>query len=112
MTKASEKTLLKLVKSKFNRLLRFLPFRVHGYLAIGIILAVLIRLIFVPNQSLDYKYFLEPWYDFIASHGGFSALKYSFADYTPPLPLLDCNFCHLAIWIAKNSGNQAFCNDC
>ncbi|MCC5606304.1 hypothetical protein LC612_05755 [Nostoc sp. CHAB 5834] len=84
MTKASNKTLLKLVKSQFNRLLRFLPFPVPGYLAIGIILAVLIRLIFVPNVSLDYKYFLEPWYDFIASHGGFSALKYSFADYTPP----------------------------
>ena len=84
MTKASDKTLLKLVKSQFNRLLSFLPFPVPRYLAIGIISAVLIRLIFVPNVSLDYKYFLEPWYDFIASHGGFSALKYSFADYTPP----------------------------
>jgi Gpi18-like mannosyltransferase len=84
MTKASDKTLLKLVKSQFNRLLNSLPFPVPGYLAIGIILAVLIRLICVPNKSLDYKYFLEPWYDFIASHGGFSALKYSFADYTPP----------------------------
>ncbi|QFS43934.1 hypothetical protein [Nostoc sphaeroides] len=84
MTKASDKTLLKLVKSQFNRLLMSLPFPVTGYLAIGIILAVLIRLICVPNESLDYKYFLEPWYDFIASNGGFSALKYSFADYTPP----------------------------
>ncbi|MEJ6484171.1 hypothetical protein N0Y54_23130 [Nostoc punctiforme UO1] len=44
---------------------------------------MVIRLVFVPSKSLDYKYFLEPWYDFIASHGGFSALKYSFADYTP-----------------------------
>jgi Gpi18-like mannosyltransferase len=84
MTKASDKTLLKLVKSQFNRLLNSLPLPIPGYLAIGIILAVLIRLICVPNKSLDYKYFLEPWYDFIASHGGFSALKYSFADYTPP----------------------------
>jgi Gpi18-like mannosyltransferase len=84
MTKASDKTLLKLVKSQFNRLLKSLPLPIPGYLAIGIILAVLIRLICVPNKSLDYKYFLEPWYDFIASHGGFSALKYSFADYTPP----------------------------
>ncbi|WP_334982528.1 hypothetical protein [Nostoc sp.] len=53
-------------------------------MTIGIIFAVLIRLFCVPNKSIDYKYFLEPWYDFIASHGGFSALKYSFADYTPP----------------------------
>jgi Gpi18-like mannosyltransferase len=52
-------------------------------LAIGIIFAVTIRLVCVPNKSVDYKYFLDPWYDFIASHGGFSALKYGFADYTP-----------------------------
>jgi Gpi18-like mannosyltransferase len=52
-------------------------------LAIGIIFAITIRLVCVPNKSVDYKYFLDPWYDFIASHGGFSALKYGFADYTP-----------------------------
>ncbi|MEH2424653.1 MAG: hypothetical protein V7K48_28240 [Nostoc sp.] len=83
MTKTSDKTLLKLVKFQFNRLLNSLPFPVPGYLAIGIILAVLIRLVCVPNKSGDYKSSLEPWYNFIASHGGFSALKYSFADYTP-----------------------------
>ncbi|MBD2528768.1 hypothetical protein H6G97_03985 [Nostoc flagelliforme FACHB-838] len=76
-------TLLKLVKSSFNRLLNSFPSPVIRYLVIGIIFAVLIRLVCVPNQSSDYKSFLEPWYDFIASHGGFSALKYSFADYTP-----------------------------
>jgi len=48
------------------------------------IFAVLIRWLCSPNKSVDYKYFLSPWYDFIASHGGFSALKYGFADYTPP----------------------------
>ncbi|WP_334765123.1 hypothetical protein [Nostoc sp.] len=72
------------MKSPFNRLLSFFPSPVTGYLTIGIIFAVLIRLVCVPNKSIDYKYFLEPWYDFIASHGGFSALKYSFANYTPP----------------------------
>ncbi|MEH2047306.1 hypothetical protein [Nostoc sp.] len=84
MTKTSDKRLLKLVKSPFNRFLNFFPSPVSGYLTIGIILAVLIRLVCVPNQSSDYKSFLAPWYDFIASHGGFNALKYSFADYTPP----------------------------
>ncbi|MEH1853951.1 MAG: hypothetical protein V7L11_20260 [Nostoc sp.] len=84
MTQTPNQTLLKLVKSAFNRLLNFFPSPVTGYLTIGIIFAVLIRLVCVPNKSIDYKYFLEPWYDFIASHGGFSALKYSFADYTPP----------------------------
>ncbi|MEH2183407.1 hypothetical protein [Nostoc sp.] len=83
MTTTSDKTLLRLVKSPFNRFLNFFPSPVSGYLIIGIILAVLIRLVCVPNQSSDYKSFLAPWYDFIASHGGLSALKYSFADYTP-----------------------------
>ena len=72
------------MKHQFNRLLNSFPSQVNRYLTIGIILAVVIRLVFVPSKSLDYKYFLEPWYDFIASHGGFIALKYSFADYTPP----------------------------
>lgn len=71
------------MKHHFNRLLNSFPSLASGYLAIGIILAVLIRLVCVPNKSVDYKFFLAPWYDFIASHGGFSALKYSFADYTP-----------------------------
>ncbi|QKQ73801.1 hypothetical protein FBB35_11025 [Nostoc sp. TCL240-02] len=84
MTKTADNTLLKLVKHQFNRLLKSFPSQVNRYFTIGIILAVVIRLVFVPSKSLDYKYFLEPWYDFIASHGGFSALKYSFADYTPP----------------------------
>ncbi|MBW4666235.1 MAG: hypothetical protein KME60_02035 [Cyanomargarita calcarea GSE-NOS-MK-12-04C] len=66
-----------------KRLLKSFQLTTPKYLAIGIILAVLIRLACVPNKSVDYKFFLAPWYDFIASHGGFAALKYSFADYTP-----------------------------
>ncbi|WP_292699803.1 MULTISPECIES: hypothetical protein [unclassified Nostoc] len=71
------------MKRQLNKLLNSFPSLVSGYFTIGTILAVVIRLVCVPNKSVDYKYFLEPWYDFIASHGGFSALKYSFADYTP-----------------------------
>ena len=73
-----------LMKYQFHSLLKYLRYEVPGYLFFGIIFALVIRLICVPNKSVDYKYFLDPWYDFIASHGGFSALKYSFADYTPP----------------------------
>jgi Gpi18-like mannosyltransferase len=79
----TNKTLLKLVKQKFDRILNYLRSPIPGYLLTGIIFAVIIRLVCVPNKSVDYKYFLDPWYDFIASHGGFNALKYSFADYTP-----------------------------
>jgi Gpi18-like mannosyltransferase len=50
----------------------------------GIVLAIIIRLLCVPNKNPDYVNFLEPWYNFIVEHGGFSALKYSFANYTPP----------------------------
>ncbi|MFM7408645.1 MAG: hypothetical protein ACKO3K_18800 [Cuspidothrix sp.] len=44
---------------------------------------MLIRLVCVPNKSVDYKYFLDPWYDFIVNNGGFSAFKHNFYDYTP-----------------------------
>lgn len=77
MAKTSEQTFFKFIKSPLN-------YPVSVYLALGIIFAVFIRWICIPNKSVDYKYFLAPWYDFIASHGGFSALKYGFADYTPP----------------------------
>jgi Gpi18-like mannosyltransferase len=72
-----------LIKSKLDKLGKYWQLPIPLYLVITIIFAVIIRLICVPNKSVDYKYFLSPWYDFIASHGGFSALKYSFADYTP-----------------------------
>ncbi|MFM6368920.1 MAG: hypothetical protein ACKPGN_11955, partial [Dolichospermum sp.] len=53
------------------------------YWFMGILFAVVVRLVCVPNKSVDYKYFLDPWYDFIVTHGGFSAFKYGFYDYTP-----------------------------
>ena len=77
------KTLLNSIKDKFDHILNSYQLPIPRYLLIGIIFAVTIRLVCVPNKSVDYKYFLDPWYDFIASHGGFSALKYGFADYTP-----------------------------
>ncbi|MBD2345017.1 hypothetical protein [Anabaena subtropica] len=84
MTNTSDQKLFKLIKYKFQRLLKIFPHQVPAYLIIAIIFAVLIRLVCVPNQSSDYKSFLAPWYDFIVINGGFSALKYGFADYTPP----------------------------
>jgi Gpi18-like mannosyltransferase len=35
-------------------------------------------------ESVDYRIFLSPWYDFIVGHGGFSALEYDFSNYSPP----------------------------
>jgi Gpi18-like mannosyltransferase len=48
-----------------------------------LLLAILIRLACVPNRSYDYMSFLDPWYQIIQQNGGLSALKHSFADYTP-----------------------------
>jgi len=61
-----------------QKLLKFLPYPIFG-----IIFSLFIRWVCLPNKSVDYKWALANWYDFIAAHGGFSALKYNFADYTP-----------------------------
>jgi Gpi18-like mannosyltransferase len=46
--------------------------------------ALLVRLIFVGFRSGDYDAFVSQWYEFIAQHGGFAALKYNFANYNVP----------------------------
>jgi Gpi18-like mannosyltransferase len=49
-----------------------------------ILLAVLVRLVCVPNRSIDYIGSLSSWSNFIIQHGGWAALKHDFANYTPP----------------------------
>jgi len=53
------------------------------WLIIGaiIVLAVILRCALFGYRSSDYILFLNPWYGFIKSHGGFAALKYPFGDY-------------------------------
>jgi Gpi18-like mannosyltransferase len=51
---------------------------------IGIVLAVWLRLTLSPLQTLDFTDFTGRWFDFIQAQGGFGALKYDFANYTPP----------------------------
>ncbi len=50
----------------------------------GLGLAMAVRLTLFGFEGNDYKYFMGPWYDYIATHGGFSALKDAFSDYSPP----------------------------
>jgi Gpi18-like mannosyltransferase len=52
--------------------------------ALSLILAIILRLVSVPNRSGDYKTYLSTWYDFITQHDGFNALQYNFANYTVP----------------------------
>ena len=52
-------------------------------LGLGFFLAVALRLSLFAFESGDYRRFLSPWYDFIVSNGGFSALEYDFSNYSP-----------------------------
>lgn len=52
--------------------------------AIGLALALSLRLSLFGFQSGDYVSHLGLWYDYIQSHGGFSAFKDNFSNYTPP----------------------------
>ncbi len=54
------------------------------FMAIISVLAAVTRLKLYPSVSLDYIYFLEPWYNTIKSNGGFAALSEPIGNYTPP----------------------------
>ena len=64
------------------------PFRRNPWgavLAVGlVVVALLLRLMLFGFEGNDLRYFMFPWYDYIASHGGFAAMKDPFSDYTPP----------------------------
>ena len=51
--------------------------------AVGILLAILIRYPLLPFESGDYVTALRPWYEFIAQNGNFAALKYESSVYNP-----------------------------
>jgi Gpi18-like mannosyltransferase len=67
----------------FERFSNYLQRQVPRYLSISIILALIIRFLCLPNRSSDMKGALMGWYNFIVEHGGFSAFKEGFSDYTP-----------------------------
>ncbi len=52
-------------------------------IAVGILLAILIRYPLLPFESIDYVTALRPWYEFIAQNGNFAALKYESSVYNP-----------------------------
>ena len=52
--------------------------------AIGLGLALALRLSLFGFQSGDYVSHLGLWYDYIQTHGGFAAFKDNFSNYTPP----------------------------
>lgn len=53
-------------------------------LIVILLISYKLRKKFIDYRSVDYNAFLAKWWDFIKNNGGFHALKYNFADYTPP----------------------------
>ncbi|CAM3630738.1 hypothetical protein KIPE111705_17900 [Kibdelosporangium persicum] len=49
-----------------------------------VLLTLAVRLVLFPFQSMDYRAFVQQWYEFIAANGGFPALRYEFANYNVP----------------------------
>src|SRR2546423_1363771 len=54
------------------------------FFVVGLIIALILRIRLFMLNSIDYDWFLSPWYDYIRDHGGFRALKDDFSNYTPP----------------------------
>nr|WP_157529022.1 hypothetical protein [Kibdelosporangium sp. MJ126-NF4] len=52
--------------------------------AVIVLLSLAARLVLFPFESRDYQAFVAQWYEFISANGGFSALRYQFADYNVP----------------------------
>jgi Gpi18-like mannosyltransferase len=52
--------------------------------AVVVVVAVVVRVSLYDFESGDYRAFFAQWYTFIRSNGGFSALRYQFADYNVP----------------------------
>jgi Gpi18-like mannosyltransferase len=57
---------------------------VYAWIALGAILSLVLRFSMIDYVSRDYTGFFSNWYDFIVEHGGFSSLRYEFANYNPP----------------------------
>jgi Gpi18-like mannosyltransferase len=52
--------------------------------ALVLLLALLLRLSLLSQETSDYTHYLSPWYDYIVQQGGWGALKDDFSNYTPP----------------------------
>lgn len=82
----SENTHTKITQGSLARILLFfnkIDYLNITILAVGLTLAIAIRLNLLDYKSLDYFAGFKTWYNMIKSMG-FSAFAYSFADYNPP----------------------------
>jgi len=62
---------------------------------------IILKVILLPVKTGDYIVFLEPWLEFIKTHGYFNSLKYGFYDYTP-------SYIYILVIIAKIGLNPLY----
>ena len=69
---------------------------IAGAVVAIVVLAVVVRFVFINEVSGDYRNFLSPWYDQLSA-GGFSALAGEFSNYNPPYLYLMLLATHLPL---------------
>lgn len=66
-------------------------------IAVVVLAAIAVRLVLFSYQSGDYVAYFARWYDYIAGHGGFAALKANFANYNEPYLYLLATLTYLPV---------------
>jgi len=69
---------------------------VGGVIGATVVVAVLVRFVFINQISGDYRAFVSPWYDQLKA-GGFSALGGDYSNYNPPYLYLLALVTHLPV---------------
>lgn len=67
------------------------------FVFVMVILAIAIRYYIFDFRSGDYGSFLNKWYEFIRTNGGYKALSHNFSDYNPPYLYLLTLFSYLPV---------------
>ncbi|SEP39520.1 glycosyltransferase 87 family protein [Amycolatopsis saalfeldensis] len=65
--------------------------------AVVVLGGLAVRTAFFSYTSGDYRAFVSQWYEFIKQNGGFSALKYTFANYNTPYLYLLAILTHIPV---------------
>jgi Gpi18-like mannosyltransferase len=66
-------------------------------IAVVVLAAIAVRLVFFSYQSGDYSAYFAQWYAYLKGHGGFAALKTNFANYNEPYLYLLATLTYLPV---------------
>ena len=87
-------------KPKYKLFMSNLIYNKNSWIAI-IFIGLVVKLLMFPVRLGDYNFYLEPWMNFIKSHGYASSLKYNFYNYTP-------SYIYILIILAKIGLNPLY----